>query len=53
MSAECCHGTIKALLPKKFQVVSCRLLLVGAVKLSARIVDSLFMLWEDNNEHVL
>ena len=34
-------------------MVSCRLLLVDAVKWSARIVGSLFILWKDNNKHVL
>ena len=53
MSAECCHGGKRAVLLKKFQVVSCKQLLVDAVKWSARIVGSLFIPWEDDNEHVL
>jgi hypothetical protein len=53
VSAECCHGGKKAVLLKKFQVISCRQLLVDVVKRSARIVGSMFILWENNNEHVL
>ena len=50
MSAVCCHGGENSVFLKKFQEVSCRVLLIGAVKQSAGIVGSLFILWEDNNE---
>jgi len=43
----------KSCVTEEFQVVSCRLLLVDVVKWSARIVGSLFIPWEDDNEHVL